>query len=104
MDAFAAASAKHQPKLYIPSTVKAQNILILLLFFGADWSVRAVLIISANPTFEVVCTCQSIYSTWDAYITLTSTRSANKLFRIHMFYEKTFFLRNKPKLYEKICE
>ena len=42
MDAFAAASAKHQPKSYIPSIVKTQNILILLLFFGADWSVRAV--------------------------------------------------------------
>ena len=51
MDALAVASAKHQPKLYIPSTVKAQNILILLLFFGADWSVRAVLKVSANPTF-----------------------------------------------------
>ena len=96
MDAFAAASAKHQPKLYIPSTVKAQNILILLLFFGADWSVRAVLKISANPTFEGVCTCHSICSTWDAYITLTSTRSANKLFRIHMFYEKTFFYSINP--------
>ena len=51
MDAFAAASAKHQPKSYIPSTLKTQNILILLLLFWADWSVRAVLKISANLTF-----------------------------------------------------
>ena len=101
MDAFEAASAKHQPKSYIPSTVKTQNILILLLFSGADWSVRAVLKISANLTFEGVYTSQSIYSTWDAYITLTSTRSAHKLFRIHIFYEKTFFLCNKPRFYEK---
>ena len=62
MDAFEAASAKHQPKSYIPSTVKTQNILILLLFSGADWSVRAVLKISANLTFEGVYTSQSIYS------------------------------------------
>ena len=63
MDALAAANTKHQPNSYIPSTLKTQNILILLLIFGADWSVRAILKISAKPTFDGVCTCKSIYST-----------------------------------------
>ena len=48
---------KDEPKLYIPSTIKTQINLVLLLFW-ADWAVRALLKISAvllkYPTFEVV--------------------------------------------------
>ena len=88
-------------KVIYPNYCKSQKIFYTFVVFWGRLVVRAVLKISANPTFEDVCTCHSIYSTWDAYITLTSTRSANKLFR--MFYEKTFFYAINPDFMKNMC-